>query len=251
MAKTTAFQMGAYVAGYDLSGDIGAVNSIATPVQMFEVPNLDKLAMERLQGRKDGSFDFQNWFNDATSQEHTMASALALTDIMVMLAMGAAVGAAAYFGTFKHVDYPTTMNADGSVQGQITGVGSAYGGTAVNAFPPEWGVMLTALSDNFSSSSSSSSKDDGASTSAGIRAMIQPISLSSGTPTVVIEDSTNDSTWVTLVSFGTVAVATPELVMTSGTINRYMRITTTGTFSNLKIAVAYRRGTAVDDVAYA
>ena len=37
----------------------------------------------------------------------------------------------------------------------------------------------------------------------------------------------------------------------SGTVNRYLRLTTTGTFVNCIFAVAIRRGEAVDDEAYA
>ena len=36
----------------------------------------------------------------------------------------------------------------------------------------------------------------------------------------------------------------------SGTIDQYLRITTTGTFTNADIAIGYRRGLTGDDVAY-
>ena len=41
---------------------------------------------------------------------------------------------------------------------------------------------------------------------------------------------------------------TAEQVTITGTVERYVRLTTTGTFSNLDFAVAYARGTAQDDV---
>ena len=34
--------------------------------------------------------------------------------------------------------------------------------------------------------------------------------------------------------------------MVNGTVDRYLRITVTGTFTNLSLAIAYRRGTAFD-----
>lgn len=248
MAKKSGFQMGAFVAGYDLSGDVGAINDISTPRAVFDVSNLDKTAVERLLGRADGAFSFANWFNDAAGQTHPALSGLPTTDVMAIVAMGNAVGDPAFFGVFKQVGYDPTKNADGSVTETIEGVGTVGSDQLIGT---EWGKMLTALSDSFASASSAASYDDTAQTTDGVRAMIQPISLGSGTPTVVIEDSANDSTWATLVTFGTVEVNVPEEVMASGTVDQYLRITTTGTFTDLVIALAYRRGLTEDDVAYA
>jgi len=46
------------------------------------------------------------------------------------------------------------------------------------------------------------------------------------------------------------AAPTAERVTVSGAVERYLRITTTGTFSNLDFCVSTRRGTSQDDVAF-
>ena len=74
--------------------------------------------------------------------------------------------------------------------------------------------------------------------------------IDSGTPTVKIEDSTNNSSWSDLIAFTGIANGnepTAEYKTVTGTVNRYLRITTTGTFSNADFAVAIQRGTAQDD----
>ena len=112
--------------------------------------------------------------------------------------------------------------------------------------------MLTTFLDTQASAGASASKDDGASSANGLAAVLQVNDIDSGTPTVILEDSPNDSTWATLISFGAVS-GSPAAVRSTvaGTVDRYLRVNTTGTFVNLDYAMAYRRGEAVDDVAYA
>lgn len=71
--------------------------------------------------------------------------------------------------------------------------------------------------------------------------MLQVFSLGSGTVDVKIEDSANDSTWADLVSFTSASGSTSERVTISGTIRRYVRVTTSGTFTDAKIACAIVR----------
>ena len=49
-------------------------------------------------------------------------------------------------------------------------------------------------------------------------------------------------------SVGYASTPTAERSTMSGTVKRYLRVTTTGTFSNADFIVATRRGTAQDDV---
>ena len=83
---------------------------------------------------------------------------------------------------------------------------------------------------------------------------MQLIDINSGSPTFKIEDSANNSSWADLVSFTAVANGnepTAQRVEVSGTVNRYLRVTSTGTFSNAKFIIMYRRGESVDVTAYA
>ena len=113
--------------------------------------------------------------------------------------------------------------------------------------------MLFAAEATHGSAGSTDSKDDGASSASGLAAYLHILDINTGTPTFKIQDSPNDSSWSDLVSFSAVANgAEPaaERVTVSGTVNRYLRVTSTGSFSDAKFVVVYRRGETVDDTAY-
>jgi hypothetical protein len=81
--------------------------------------------------------------------------------------------------------------------------------------------------------------------------------INSGTPTVIIQESSDSGSgdaWATIKAFAAVANGNEpasERVTVAGGIERYLRISVTGTFSNCKYAVAVRRGESTDDTAYA
>lgn len=245
MTKKSAQQMGMYVDGHNISTDVGALNQIGSPRKTMEVPNIDKTAMERLMTQSDAFVDFQSWFDDGTELGHNALSVLPTGNVVALVALGNAIGDVCAMIRGKQANYDGSRNQDGSLelQTQVHGDGVAL----------EWGEMLTALVDTFSSASSASSKDDAASSASGLAAVLEIIDIDSGTPTVVLEDSPNDSTWATLISFTAVASGSEpasERKTVSGTVDRYLRLTTTGTFTNLDIAFGYRRGESTDDEAY-
>jgi len=245
MAKKSGLGQSFYIGGYDLSGDVGAISSIGSPRTLLDITGINKSAIERVNGQGTGNLEFNTWFNDAALAEHVILSSLPTTDTSVVYAFGGAVGDTAALLTAKQVNYDWSRGADGSFQGTVQCQSTGY--------PLEWGVMLTAADDTHSSATSSSSKDDGASTASGIAGYLQIIDIASGTPTVKIQHSSNDSSWSDLVTFSAVANgAEPafERKEASSTVNRYLRITTTGTFTDLDFVVAYRRGESTDDLAY-
>ena len=114
--------------------------------------------------------------------------------------------------------------------------------------------MFTSGVDTQASSGTTASKNDGGSSASGLAAILEIVDIASGTPTVTIEDSPNDSTFATLKAFAAVADGaepTAERVTVSGTVDQYLRLNITGTFTDLDYALAYRRGESTDDEAYA
>ena len=93
------------------------------------------------------------------------------------------------------------------------------------------------------------------STRYGIIAYLQVVDIATGTPTVVIEESQDNGSsdaWTAKLSFTAVANGsepTAERKTATGQVERYLRITTTGTFTDFDFVVAYARGTAYEDVA--
>lgn len=244
MAKQTGLADAFYIDGHDLSGNITSVDTVATRKAVIETPTIGKTAMERLAGMGDGEISFTSWFDDGTNLLHDAVSGLPTTDVTVAYCRGTAADSAVAMLVAKQINYDYSRGTDKSLTANVQCLGNGNG--------LEWGVLFAAEATQ-SSSGSTASKDDGASTSDGLAAVLQIMDINSGTPTFKIQDSPNDSDWTDLVSFSAVANGnepSAERVTVTGTVNRYLRITSTGTFSNAKFIVAYRRGESTDDTAY-
>ncbi len=175
MTKKTGLGHGFFSHGYDLSGDVGSVNDASSPRGVLPITGIDKSAEERLLGLSDGKIDISTWFNDAAGQEHTALSGLVSTDQVLLWQFGGAVGDVACTLVAKQTNYDPSRGQDGSLSFNVQGQG--------NATPLEWMRMLSAGKITHSSATSSTSKDDSASSSNGIRACLQMVDISSGTPT--------------------------------------------------------------------
>ena len=249
MAKKVGFPEQFYIGGYDLSGDVGSLERCSSPVAMFDVTAIDKSAVERLQGLADGQIAFNTWFNDVASQEHVALKGLVTTDRPVLWALGSARGDVAAMLVAKQMDYAFNRGEDGSLALSSECLGAS--GVAL-----EYGEMITAGKITHASAASSASYDNGASSANGLAAMLQLVSLATGTVTVAVHESSDDGVgdpFAAKATFTAVAAAsapTSERITATGTVERYLRITTTGTFTTAVFAVGVRRGTAQDRVAY-
>ena len=85
----------------------------------------------------------------------------------------------------------------------------------------------------------------------GASAVLEYISLGSGTPTIILEDSANDSSFATLITFTATPAPVGQRLTVTGNVDRYLKATLTGTFVDAKIALWFRRGLAADDVSLA
>lgn len=244
MAKQGGLGQEFFAHGLQIGADVAGIDDASSPRTFQDVTPITLSAIERVQLKSTGRLAFTVFFNDAAGQAHGELSTLPTTDVILLWALGTAINDPAAWLVAKQVNYDLARGAGGELTIGVEGVGQAR--------PLEWGVMLSAGIDTFANSGSKASKDDAASSAAGLAAVLALDDIDSGTPTFVIEDSPNDSSWSTLVSFAAVADGaepTAERVTVSGTVNRYLRITTTGTFTNADYAVAYRRGLSTEDEA--
>ena len=106
---------------------------------------------------------------------------------------------------------------------------------------PEWGVMLTAGSVTDGSGTTYAAHDNGSSSANGAAGFAQLFSLTSGTVAWIIEHSSDDISYSTLLSFTSASALTGERVAATGTVNRYTRLVTSGTFSTAQIAAGIAR----------
>lgn len=241
MAKQTALGSNLYWGTADLSGDVGALTSAETLRGVLDVTGMNQSAMERVLARRDGSLAFSAFWNTAVGQAHLTLSALPRTDVQVSAVMGTpAVGSACCSLNAKQITYGPTFGDDGSLVASLT--------ASANGTPLEWGEILTTGKQTFASGTVNGTSIDlgAASTDFGAAAYLHVFSLGSGTPTVAVADSANNSAFaaVTGLSF-TPTVAGVERKQTAAlaTVRQYVRIQVSGTYTALVCALNFVRYT--------
>ena len=238
MAKENGLGVRLYSHGYDLSADVNVVDSIGYTQALLDVTTLDKAATTRIAGQSDGSLTVNGWFEQLGQHAAYLDSfQMPTTDQIVLVQMGTGLGDPCSGMTAKEATY-NVNRASGSALA-TTATFSSTAGEQV-----EWGVMLTASKVTSASAGNGSNVDNGASSSAGLVAYLEAVSLASGTVVFKVQHSADASTWVDLITFTSIAAAaapTAERATASGTINRYLRWASTGTFSNLVFAAGAAR----------
>ena len=117
-----------YVDAYDLSGDIGAVQSLNKSLAEGVVTGLDKSAIERILLLADGEIGFANYYDPVSPGLHAILSDLPDADALVSYFRGQALGAMTASLLGKQINYGLARGADGSLIGaNIAAKGSGYG----------------------------------------------------------------------------------------------------------------------------
>lgn len=245
MVKSSGLGDNFYVAGFDLSGDVGALDSIHGGNSPLIVTGIDKSAPERIGGLRDGAIDFSSFFNDAAAQEHVVLKPTAFTGVLdwnATYCRGTALGGEAAFGTFRQLTYDPTRGTDGSLT-----IGVSLAG---NGFGLDWGRQLTAGKRTDSAATSPATGVDftDVTTLFGWQAMLQVFAFTGTSVTVTLQDSADNSAFTSLTGGGFTAAtgATSQRIAggRTATVRRYVRAITTGTFSNAVFAVAFNRNVA-------
>lgn len=242
MAKKTGLAHQFFQGIYDLSGDVSSIGSWSTPVAVLDITGIDKSAMERVQGLVGGSVSYNVFFNDAAAAAH-VASRVPTTAANMTWAIGQTVGNAAGMIASVATNYDGSRSADGALSFDIEALN--------HSTPPVWGVMLTPGAKTDTGAANGATLDQSAQTTAGAEAILHVTSFTGTNFTATVQDSSNGSSWGTLKAFAQVTATGSERVTVSGTVERYVRVISTGTFNPVTFAVSFRRGEAVDRTAYA
>jgi hypothetical protein len=234
IAKQSGLGDAFFVGGYDLSNDTASLDEIGGGPALIDVTGIDKSAYERIGGLRDGRIEWTSHFNDATDKQHLALRGLPTTDRHIMYFRGTTLGnpVAALVG--KQLNYDWTRADDGKITAKIRAEANGYG--------LEWGQSLTAGKRTDSTGTNGTSIDTTASASFGAQAYLQVFSLTGTNVIVTIEDSADNVSFaaVTGLTFTSVTAApASERLATSNTatIRRYIRATTSGTFSSATFAV--------------
>jgi hypothetical protein len=215
------------VDGYDLSGDVGSVGRIAGGPSALEVTGIDKSGYERLGGLRDGGIDFTAFFNPAAGAAHPRLAGLPRTDVLVTYAKGYALGSAAASCIAKQIGYDGTRGNDGSFTMNVA--------TQSNGYGLEWGQQISAgLRTDTTATSPATGLDGVASSSFGAQFYFHLTAFTGTSVTIKIQDSADNATFADLAgaTSGALTGVSSLRIAVTGTVRRYLRVVTTGTFTN-------------------
>lgn len=241
MAKQSGLGDNLFVQGFDISGDVGSLSAIGGGFAPLDVTAINKSAVERIPGLRDGRMEFVSFFNDAPlvtgsgdTGVHIVLDNLPRTDVICTYTRGTALGAPAASLTAKQVDYAPTRAADGSFTFQTTMSANGYG--------IEWGELITVSVETETAAATGTGVDFTAGTSFGLQAYLQVTEFVGTSATVTLQHSTDDVTYsaITGGAFSTISTTTTaERIQTArdATINRYVRYVVSGTFTTLSFNV--------------
>lgn len=136
MAKQSGLGDNFYLGGYDLSGDTNSLGEIGGGHTPIEVTGIDKSAMERIGGRRDGRIEWVSYFNDASGKAHAALSSLPTTDRILTYCRGTSLGSPAACLIGKQLNYDPSRADDGALTIAVRAEANGYG--------LEWGNQVTA-----------------------------------------------------------------------------------------------------------
>ncbi len=242
MAKQSGLGDQLFVGGVDIGADISSIGSLSTPRGTLPATGITQSGTARMLSTRDASAEFTTYFNPSTSQEHLTLSPLPRTDTHLMYLRGQGLGNQAFCMVGKQIDYNPTRGDDGSLTFAVNAQSNGYGA--------DWCVQLTAGKQTHASGASTTAVDLGTgSKSFGFQAYLQVFSVGSGTATVTLEESSDNGVGdpfaaITGGAFTNVTASTSERIQSTSstlTVERYVRVTTSGVFTNLVFAVGFNR----------
>ena len=242
MSKSSGLGSLLFASGYDLSGDIGSIGTLSTPSAKLDVSGINATGHERIYGRHDGALTFNAFFNDAANQEHLILRAKnAGADTIMSWYYGSVLGNPAYSIDAKQMDYAWNEGADGSLEATIQALANGRGG--------DWCKMLTAGKRTDSTATNGTGVNNGAATAFGLAAYLHVFAFTGTSVTAAIQESSNDGggdpyAAVTGGAFTAASAVGAQHIVTATltqAVEQYLRVVTTGTFSNAVFAVCASR----------
>ncbi len=233
MAKTSGLSDNFYIAGYDLSGDVSALDQVSGGPALLDVTPINVSANVRIGGLRDGDMQFTTFFDNAAGAEHPVLSALPRTDVIACYFRGTALGNAAACVNGKQINYDPTRDNSGNLTVKCEVQANGYG--------LEWAKQLTPGLRTDTTATHGTSLDNSASTAFGAQAYLQLTAFTGTGVDVLVEHSTDNTTFTTLIDFGSKSAIGAARGIAAGTVNRYLRVSTTGTFTSATFAVAVVR----------
>lgn len=237
MAPKTGLGAQLYVDGYDLSGDTQSLQRVGGGMAVLDKTAINQYATARRGGIRDGAIEWVSHFNKATDQQHDALKTLPITDRHLMYGTGTVLGAVAAALVAKQVNYDATRTADGDLTFSLSAQSNLYGF--------EFGNLLTAGKRTDATGTNGTGVDMGAGVyTFGAQFWLQVFAFTGTSVTVKIQSSTDNGVgdaWADVVGGGFTAATARgvQRIATAGnqTVERYLRVVTSGTFTNAVFAV--------------
>ncbi len=237
MAKESGLGARLFVCTVNASNDTKSVDTISKRLTPIDLTGIDKSAYERKAGQLDGNIDWTSFFNP-TGASLTYDD-LPRTDILVSYFHRATLGVPVASVIAKQLEYGATREATGELTTPVK--------TAGNSYWLDWGLALTAGKRTDTGATNGTGVDFGswgAPASFGLQAYLHVTSFTGTSATVKLQGSSDNAVGdayadITGGGFTTVTGATFERIQTARNqaVERWMRVVTTGTFTNLQFAV--------------
>lgn len=240
MAKSSGLGDNLYIDGFDLSGDVGSLGRIGGSQTTQDVTGINKSAMERIGLLRDGGIDFNAFWNPgaAATSAHNVLKTLPTTDRVVTYLRGTALGGEAACMVGKQLDYAGTRGNEGSLTFAVQAQASGYG--------LEWGRQGTAGWRTDGAAANGPALDDGAATTFGMQAYLQVAAVTGTSVTVKIQSSSDGGVgdaWADVpgAAFTAATGRGAQRIVVPGTIERYLRVVSAGTFTSAQFSVVICR----------
>lgn len=248
MAKTTGMGHNLYFSGIDISNDICVFDEIGGGNEPQNMTGIDKFAYERMGGLRDGRMKGQSYLNTTVLvSAHAALAPQPTTDIQTQYWCGTTQGVPVACMQGKQLGYDGKRGEDGSMKFDFETLG--------NGWSLEWGDGLTAGKRSDTVATNGTGLDYGAavgSTLFGAQAYFQCFSFTGTLAAITVQDSTDNVSFAAIPQLAFAAASAPgnsRVQTTSRTeqIDRYVRVITSGTFSQITFAVAFVRNITLMD----
>ncbi len=244
MTKRTGLAHALFADGVDLSGEINSVGTIGGGNTPIDQTAINQVAMDRTGGIRDGRMEIVSYFNSVLAgSAHESLSALPSTNRILSYCAGTTLGDPVACLVAKQATYDTTRAQDGSLLANTSALGSGYG--------LEWQEQLTAGKLTQGSAAAVTGVDFAAATAFGLQAFLHVFAFTGTSATIKLQESSDNGAdaYADVVGAGFTVVSTAPQAQRIQTaralaVERYLRVLTTGTFSNLVFAVSVAKNTS-------
>jgi len=248
--KSTGMGAQVWVSGYDVGGSTNSLSRISGGPAPIDLTDVTQSAFERKGGKRDGGMTVVSYFNPDAGASHAVYSPLPTADALFTYANGTTIGAPAASVMAKQIGYDGARADDGGYLLTVDAQANGYGLT--------WGRLATAgmRTDTAATAAAAVSPFDQLSATPGAFGLVMFVHLQAFTGTSVtikLQESSDNAgdayADVAGATTGALTTARQGLRIATGAINveRYLKVVTTGTFSNAQFAVhVWRHPVQVD-----